>query len=160
MRPSSKNCKSKSSKPTAFRKRRPSASEDRQTRRPRRELTTKNLARLRRNHIGMSRAKAQRPPRGSWSFRPKGEIFLRSLTFVRDDGAWPVTLRSWRLSAKTKHPIDCPKICAGCANFQAIQRSHSEMRFGFGIWPQRHVLSPSTPLRINSVEGTQSEQTV
>ena len=29
--------------------------------------------------------------KGSLSFRPKGEIFLRSLTFVRDDGAWPVT---------------------------------------------------------------------
>src|SRR6266511_5005107 len=36
----------------------------------------------------------QSTPRGSLSFRPKGEIFLRSLTFVRDDGAWPVT---WRL---------------------------------------------------------------
>ena len=28
------------------------------------------------------------------SFRPKGEIYLRSLTFVRDDRPWPVT---WRL---------------------------------------------------------------
>src|SRR6266540_5256721 len=44
--------------------------------------------------------KGAKAPRGSLSFRPKGEIFLRSLTFVRDDGAWPVTLRSWRLGAR------------------------------------------------------------
>jgi len=31
------------------------------------------------------------------SFRPKGEIFLRSLAFTRDDGPCPVTWRSWRL---------------------------------------------------------------
>ena len=29
------------------------------------------------------------------SFRPKGEIFLRSLAFARDDVPGPVTLRSW-----------------------------------------------------------------
>ena len=27
------------------------------------------------------------------SFRPKGEIFLKSLTSARDDGPWPVTSR-------------------------------------------------------------------
>ena len=30
------------------------------------------------------------------SFRPKGEIFLDPSQFVRDDGAWPITLRAWR----------------------------------------------------------------
>src|SRR6266545_1577258 len=33
------------------------------------------------------------------SFRPKGEILLRSLAFARDDGPRPVTWRAWRLCA-------------------------------------------------------------
>src|SRR4029077_3743697 len=34
--------------------------------------------------------------RRALSFRPKGEIFLRSLAFARDDGPWPITLRPLR----------------------------------------------------------------
>ena len=37
--------------------------------------------------------------RKALSFRPKGEIFSRSLASARDDGPWPVTWRSWRLGA-------------------------------------------------------------
>ncbi len=35
------------------------------------------------------------------SFRPKGEIFLRSLAFARDDGPRPVTFAPWRLCGKS-----------------------------------------------------------
>src|SRR5688500_10230723 len=44
----------------------------------------------------MIRAKAQSTSMETLSFRPQGEILYRSLSFVRDDGAWPVTLRSRR----------------------------------------------------------------
>src|SRR6266508_7029604 len=48
----------------------------------------------------MSRAKTQRPQRKpELSFRPKGEIFFRSLVLARDAGPRPVTWRSWRLGA-------------------------------------------------------------
>ena len=36
----------------------------------------------------------------SLSFRPKGEIFLRSLAFARDDGPRPVTFAPWRLCGR------------------------------------------------------------
>src|SRR3990167_7742160 len=36
----------------------------------------------------------------SLSFRPKGEIFLRSLAFARDDGPRPVTLASFAFFAR------------------------------------------------------------
>src|SRR5437879_8790536 len=48
----------------------------------------------------MSRAKTQRPQRKpELSFRPKGEIFHRSLVLIRDAGPRPVTWRSWHLGA-------------------------------------------------------------
>src|SRR5438132_91806 len=37
-----------------------------------------------------------RAMRRALSFRPKGEIFVRSLAFARDDGPWPITLRPLR----------------------------------------------------------------
>jgi hypothetical protein len=34
------------------------------------------------------------------SFRPKGEIFFRSLAYARDDGPWPATLASFAFFAR------------------------------------------------------------
>ena len=65
------------------------------------------------------------------SFRPKGEIFLRSLAFARDDGPWPVTLRSWRLGAikrimvfgfKRESRAGCQELVNGLVKFLWLLR--------------------------------------
>jgi hypothetical protein len=43
----------------------------------------------------LSRKDAKYAKKGTLSFRPKGEIFLRSLALARDDGPLPVTLASF-----------------------------------------------------------------
>src|SRR4249920_851074 len=91
-------------------------------------ITAENLARRSRNQN--SEYLAQR--RKALSFRPKGEIFPRSLASARDDEPWPVTgvtsasLRTDRLGA-SKSPFwiatGRQKICASSENLNvAMQR--------------------------------------
>ena len=65
--------------------------------------------------ISRKDAKAQR-----LSFRPKGEIFLRSLAFARDDGLRR-HLASWRLGARNIRIRDSSNrnICASREHFHA-----------------------------------------